>query len=681
MGRAFLKNHFLLLNLNVKKILGLVIFLVFSYSASAQILRGQAPNEPGAGNRNLNSTGQNTNGFPDSNAPQNQGDLANGKTGRAALDDSTKQVYSPKTLHFYLQDDWMNSRDSLHNIDTSLNFFHRYLQTEQQNFLSTDLGAQGTALRSVFLTANTHLGTQLGYQAYRPYGYDSDSVRYYNTKSPFSVMDYDMGTRGQSRFNFTFNRNVDSLWNVGLELQRLNSKKILIDDLYQSGDRSLINHWSFLFHSNFTSKNKKYRLMTNLNYFNQETREQGGVELLTGFGPSEALKYTDNSALLTAGQTKSTDKDFTAHYYHEFIGWKGLQFYQKIQFLTKNTQFKDLDFVNTLGQGIYPRTYIQYVQAPLVDSLYNKIAWKEFSHQTGIKGIYKGFNYLTYFKQRYWNVQNLVQNVSKNRLENYVGIDLNQKIGNNFLFSANGEYLIGADYLLHGKISTTYGYAEVKRTNVSPSLKDNWTYNSSFRWKNDFRNSTFDELNAAIILPWKSFKFSPSLNLNRIANFIYYDEEATVKQASNSISIIRIGADIQIKKEKFFFWTKGFLNNQFGPDVFRAPKMVLQGTISYDINYKTKLYTRTGIDFHYYSSYYAPAYQMAIQSYHLQNDYLIPAFVQVDPYISLRINYVRLFFKYSNALQGLLTKNHYTSYLYQAMPSGLGMGVVWQLFD
>ncbi len=665
----------------VKKFIFLIFCLIFSEGLSAQILGTQRPIGTGLNNSNVNAPGQNTNGFPTPGQENNQEDLTGGRTGRAALDDSTKQIYSPKTLYYIKQEDWLNSSDSTHSIDTSLNLFHRYLATEKKDFYAVDLGAQGTALRSIYLMPNQNLGTQLGYNAYRPYGYNSDSVLYYNTKSPFSVMDYDMGTKGQSRLNFTFNRNIDSLWNIGLELQRINSKKNLIDALFQQGDRSLINHWSFILHSNFTSKNQKYRMLTNINFFDQGTREQGGVQILEGMNEDQALKYVDNSAILTNGLTESADRDLTLHYYHEFIGWKGLQFYQKIQLSSKRTRFKDLDFVNTLGLGIYPRTYINYIVAPTKDSLYNEIQWKEISHQTGIKGIYRGFNYLAFFKQRYWNALNVIENATKNRLENYIGLSLNQKIGKEIDFNANGEYLIGSDYLINGKLTTPYGFAEVKRMNYSPSLKDNWVYNSSFRWSNEFKNITFDELKAGIKIPYKGFVFSPSLSLQRIANFIYYDSLATSIQAKSSLSVVRPGIDLRYQKKKFLFWANGYLNQQFGPDVFRTPKIVSQGTISYDLNYKTNLYTRIGIDFHYYSSYYAPAYQMAIQAYHLQDKYQIPQFIQLDPYISLRINYVRLFFKYSNALQGLVTKNHYSAYLYQAMPAGLAMGVVWQLFD
>ncbi|MFM6914280.1 MAG: putative porin, partial [Aquirufa sp.] len=66
---------------------------------------------------------------------------------------------------------------------------------------------------------------------------------------------------------------------------------------------------------------------------------------------------------------------------------------------------------------------------------------------------------------------------------------------------------------------------------------------------------------------------------------------------------------------------------------------------------------------------------------HLHDRYEIPAFVQADAYVTLRINRVRLFFKMQNVTQGLLNSNYYTAYLHPAMARSFGYGVRWLLFD
>jgi hypothetical protein len=91
----------------------------------------------------------------------------------------------------------------------------------------------------------------LGYNAYVPYAFQADQIRYYQTKSPFSEVTYNLGAGGQTNLNFAFARNVDSLWNVGVEIQRLVADKNLTDAAFKSGDQSLTGQWGVLLHTNF----------------------------------------------------------------------------------------------------------------------------------------------------------------------------------------------------------------------------------------------------------------------------------------------------------------------------------------------------------------------------------------------------------------------------------------------
>jgi predicted NBD/HSP70 family sugar kinase len=65
----------------------------------------------------------------------------------------------------------------------------------------------------------------------------------------------------------------------------------------------------------------------------------------------------------------------------------------------------------------------------------------------------------------------------------------------------------------------------------------------------------------------------------------------------------------------------------------------------------------------------------------IQDKFKLPGYVQADVYLTMRINRVRLFFKFANVTQGLLTDNYYTTYLHPAMGRSFGYGVRWLLFD
>ncbi len=620
-------------------------------------------------------------GFPNPKLQNKNGQQTSNKTGRAALDDSTKQIYGPNTVHYFLESDAVNSIDIKRRIDTTLTLMHRYLYQERDGFLSTNLGNQGTAYREIFTLAPKSIGTQLGYNAYLPYAFQADQVRYFHTKSPYSDVTFNLGAGGQTNLNFTFARNVDSLWNVGVELQRMVADKNLTDAAFKARDLSLTGQWGLILHTNFTSRNKRYRLLGHINYFDQGTNDQGGIRLSASQTPDAALKYIDNTALLNDAKSQSNDQFLKLHLYHEFIGFKGLQLFQRLDAETRKVKYRDLAFQTNLADGFYPRTYINYVQAPASDSLYNENQWRSFSHQTGIKGIFRQFTYRAHVKQRYWSAYNPLNDASLDKLENYVGLWLRQQVGKNLDFQAEGEYLIGSDYLIKASLVSPWFWANYQRTSVSPTVVNQWVYNTSYRWKNNFDNIQFDQLAGGIEVKSKHFFVKPSVTIQRIGSWVYYDQLATPIQAKEAIAVFRTSVALGGNFKRFEWQSNVHINTQTGPDVMRMPSLVANANLALNVQYKKLLYMQFGLDVIGQSAYYGDTYQPAIQQYHLQNRYELPAFVQVDPYVSLRINRVRLFFKMANVTQGLLTDNYYAAYLYPAMRRGFAFGVKWLLFD
>jgi hypothetical protein len=413
-----------------------------------------------------------------------------------------------------------------------------------------------------------------------------------------------------------------------------------------------------------------------LNYFDLGIQDQGGVQLFNGLDPTTALKYTDNGALFTNSLAQSNDSFIKFHFYHEFIGFKGLQFFQRIDVENRAAKFKDKDFATNLTSSFYGKNF-----GTQTDSLYNENQWQSYAHQTGIKGIFRGFTYRSYFKQRYWDVNNPMASFRKNRLENYVGLFLQQKFNDKIDFTADGEYLLGSDFRLQANFISPFFQIKASRTSISPSLAQNWAYNAAFRWDKSFENVLYDELTGSLDVKVKNYYFRPTVTIQRIADYVYFDTLAVAKQTQDAIGIFRTGFSAGGAYKKFEWSALVLANTKTGPDVIRMPNLVASANLALNVQYKKLLYMQFGIDLQHQSSYYADAYMPVIQQYHLQDRYKLPAFVQVDPYVSLRISRVRLFFKMQNVTQGLLNSNYYTAYLHPAMGRSFGFGLRWLLFD
>lgn len=105
------------------------------------------------------------------------------RVGSRIIDDSTKNIYGPKTARWITEEDIFRDKLIFQPIDTSITNYHRWVYTQKFNNTYKDLGFVGTALNSIFPVDPTNIGVSTGYLAYEPY-YKSEEVRYFDTKSP-----------------------------------------------------------------------------------------------------------------------------------------------------------------------------------------------------------------------------------------------------------------------------------------------------------------------------------------------------------------------------------------------------------------------------------------------------------------------------------------------------------------
>ena len=717
------------------------IGLLFSGSLKAQF---PTNNLPQGGSSSGFPTGNQQAGFPQGRQPDK---IKKNPSGRIGLDDSTKVVYGPTSTKYFLEEDVFNNRKKLYNIDTIVDATHNYNFVQRNKNLYQDLGNLGTAIRPVFYKAPEQIGTMLGYDAFSLYTFKSSQVRYFNTKSPFSNIIYVPGGGEQDLLQFELSRNVDSLWNVGINVQRITANKQLIDKT-AIADNSAISHWDFMVHSNYQTKNKKYSVLAYFNLSDHSSNDQGGVVIETGRDFQSMLFLAGNRPLLTVAATR--DKSYNLHIYHEYVGYKAFQIYQVIDYQTRKVQFKDNSFAAGLENGFYPkdyknlsfRQYRLYTQGgdklspstkidptyyyinPQSDSIYNETRYTLFEHKSGIKGFYKGFNYRLHIRQRFYTYQNpfnsyqnfpvlkykdipinspfetQVYKYTKDTAkvygstENMVGIWLNQYFKDSTRAFAEAEYFIGNDYQFKFEYQGKWLNLGYRSQSTSPTLVQRANFNNGLRWEDysSFLNysrsrGVNDKVQTNNIYGYGSVKFGglifhPSVDFNVITNYIYFDTLAFVRQnKGTAIGILRTGLGFDYRKGKFSMTNQIYYSESTGPDLIRFPKIFANSRLAFDLLYKKKLYIQTGIELHYKSGYYADAYMPAFQQFHLQDKQNIEGYLQADVFADLRINRVRLFFKFAHVNQGIFNGGYYASPGFAGMGRVLAFGVHWLLFD
>ncbi|WP_138990791.1 putative porin [Larkinella sp. C7] len=663
-----------------------ILLFWFTSPAWAQ-LPTRLPNFPQGGNR--------TGGQPTTTGG------AGASAGGAILDDSTKLIYGPKTTRFFLESDVLNNRKALITIDTTLEGIQQTNYVNRYNNLYTDLGNLGTALRPVFYQTPV-IGSQTGLSAYGLYGYQTQNVRYFDTRSPYTNMYLVLGGRGQNIVNFDFTQNISERWNLGFNLQRMTSDvQFGGTTAVSSGTQRLAENWNFVVHSNYRSKNGKYTLLAHYNNLNHRSLDQGGVIEPESGTSNAANPDLELRPVLSTANSREIRNDL--HLYHQYVLDTAFQLYNIVDFRAQSYRFTDTDITDNLlppdssnlsRKPFYPRYYFDNLETR------QTTLFRLIENQIGIKGQFSArgsaFNYRAWLRNRYYSLENrfnigrLVPDSSykSNRLETFVGGWLGYYFPDSLTrVTAEVEYLLGRDFRLQGRLESRLLTAGYESVFASPTLIQNRYTSNIYQWDHEGRLATQFNLRGTqhaygqLNLKLGKLILSPGMDYYLLTNYIYFDTAAVPQQLSDAFSILQTSLGWQFRAGKFTMAGQGYYTLVSNDDVLRIPTLLANARFEYNFLLFKKLYVLAGVQFHYKSAYFADQYMPLTQQYHLQNETKLGDYIMAEPYANLRINRVRLFLKMAHANQGLFDQTYYSAPYFRTINRSFSFGVHWLLFD
>ncbi|MFC5411890.1 putative porin [Larkinella bovis] len=623
--------------------------------------------------------------------PTNTTGSAGANAGGAILDDSTTMVYGPTTTRYFLERDVLNNRKTLFPIDTTLEEVQRTNYLSRFHYQYTDLGNLGTALRPVFYET-PGIGSQTGLNVYGLYGYQTQQIRYFDTRSPYTNMYLVLGGRGQNILNFDFARSISPRFNIGFNIQRMTS-----DDQYGSSSNSttkrLAENWNFVLHSNYRSKNDKYTLLAHYNNLNHRSNDQGGV--------TEAGTALEQKPLLTT--VSSHEKRNELHVYQQYVVDTAFQVYHTLDFRAQSYRYTDTDMSAGLADSsqtgldlspFYPRAYYDSVETR------QRTLFRSIDNQIGLKGQFlwrqSAFNYRAWLRNRYYGQTNTLNVIRllpdstyrNRRLETYVGGWLGYYFPDSLTrVTAEMEYLIGRDFRFLGRLESRFLTAGYESIFASPTLIQDYFVSNVYQWDHTSRRSAQFDLRGTqhaygqLNLKVGKLTISPGIDYYLLTNYIYFDTLGMPQQESTAFSILRTGVGLQFRAGKFRITGQGYNTLVSNDDVLRIPKLFANAQVEYNFRLFKKLYVLAGLQVHYKSAYYADAYMPLTQQYHLQNRVKLGDYLLAEPFLNFRINRVRLFLKMAHANQELLGQIYYSAPYFRTISRSLSFGVHWLLFD
>lgn len=594
---------------------------------------------------------------------------------RTLLDDSTRQVYGPKTSLIFFEKDLKRNRLQLYEQDTSLTNFHNYDVVAKSGWKFQDLGNIGSAAKPVYYEAPEVIGVRSGLHAYDPYFRDPAKRRYFDTKSPFTEMSAFFGGGNRNLLDIAFARNVNPRWNLGFELNTYRVRKTL--NPINRDDRSA-NQNSYAFHTNYRSENGRYWLLAAFSRMRHAVEETGGI--IPPEVDSTSLYFTYEDAKVWLQNSSARDLRHDYHLYHEYKLGNGLQLYHVFDRKNQNVAFfADL---TTPDELFYPEERLINPDTTLM-----RQDFAEWRNEFGFKGSYKGFYYNVFGKIR--NGRMINTTVDNSRIsfnEVYLGGELIGKISEKWSVSADGEYLIPGNYRIRGLFISPWLDVEYTKSLYKPNAIQNQFSGNHFEWDNDFENTGMDQVKGTVKLDIADILIRPTLTFNRINNFIYYDTDFLPKQTSSSVVMLMPSLRAQVPIGKKFKWdTEVIFTTLTGSEqeVFRIPKVFGNTRFYFDSPaFDDNVYIQLGVDIRYRSSYFADAYMPAYQQFHLQNRFEVYAYPVADLFLDFRINRTRVLLKYNHLNAGLLNREGYfVTPDYTGYRSFLDLGITWYLFD
>ncbi len=600
------------------------------------------------------------------------------------LDDSTKQVYSTKTVKYILEDDILNNRKTFYNPDTTLANFHLFDFNLRSGQLYQDLGNLGTAIKPLFFTPTTDIAKNLGYSTYGAYAFDVRKTTYFNTKSPYTNVNYVQSGGGAAIMHFTHSQNIKPRLNATLDVRRMSSSKQY--GAPQTREERLVDSWAVMLHSNYESKNGKYIILGSYNHFNHAPLEQGGIQPLgdsTAFVAESSLgNYRDFLSKLTGAASRDWRNEL--HVYHQYKLTNGFQVYHILDYQKRRDLYTDVKFGADSSEkaGFY-----QVIPKSTKDTLSMDLRYNLLENKFGIKGIYKGFAYRLYLRQRFYSMRSDSGNYLPNKI--------------------NTETLVGgwANYFFPDSVRRVYAEAELGAVNtlgnlrlqaeylsprikagvsilrVPPNILDEKFTSVAYDWNKTLAKTFTTNLYASTSLQKGNFVLIPSAYNSLITNYIYYDTKAQVRQDSSAINVFRVGLDVEYRWKRLLIANQSYYTANTAENRLPTPKFTNNTTISYEFIYAKVLRINAGVEIYYRSAYYANNFMPLTRQFFLQDGQKVWGTPVADVFADLKINKVRLFFKFAHVNQGFPSNGYYVSSTYPGLRRTFFLGVNWPLFD
>lgn len=597
------------------------------------------------------------------------------------VDDTTKQVYGPKTTKFIDEQIILNNGE-YQPLDTSIYLFERQSLVDKSERTLQDLGVIGTALFPILQDPAPKIGKTSGYTSYNRYAFDASKIKYYDTKSPFFDLFAMLGGGNRNILRIGFSRNINPNWNFGFNYNVITVDKQLARN--GEGDRQ-VESSAFVGYTHYKHPKRPYQVLFNYSQLNHNTVELGGVRYLTNDEVRAELFQFDN-ALLRLDEAQTNVKLRRLHVYQDYRFADQFQLYNITDNYSEENTFKDFAGGTSGTYDPYRDFYSNFFIDE--DSTYQRANFNAFSNETGIKGNISSIYYRAFVKSRWVDFKYNYLDPDERAFEQYIGGVTRFKWRDKFSVTANGSYILGGGYELKGMLSSKLISAYYRTANYTVPYLNNTYFGNHHEWANNFNPLFTNELGGNIFVNLKLIELIPEIKLTSYQNYLYFDQQRQARQNNGTFVISRIGGRMNFrflndKNEGWHFENQIYYSTVAGDGsgLARVPDLIYNGRLFWRGEWFDDLVPfEVGLDTHARSAFFANSYAPETQQFYLQDDYKLESFFKADFFLSMRLDKFFLSVKWTH-LDDPNDGGYFASPYYPGQPRALDLNVRWLFFD
>ena len=529
------------------------------------------------------------------------------------------------------------------------------------------------------------------YDAYYPYNMDVDKQLFFNTRIPYSRINYQRSgsnmnkeERLETRFTMNFNRHL----NFGFDLDFINAKGFYASQAAKQNNFSVYGNY-------LSDRIEVHAFASQTSATNYEN---GGITDSTFITNPELIEQSFNSQDIptrfvdTWNRVKTKQYYLSARYnlgYNEPTLTPGDKKFVPVASLILTSRYKD-QYRRFLSYDTARVTLPNGDIVGKIDTLYTNNYYKSavddstrFStfKNTLALSMREGFRDwvkfgLTVFVEHESRNFNLLDTVADGRYRHNeqtttIGGILSKQQGKYLRFNAEADLgVLGenlGEFRLSGNIKTTFNIAgkdanligEAYIKNLKPKFLERQYHSKYFWWNNDFDDTRRVYIGGKLVIPFT--KTTLSVGVENIQNLIYFDKTSLPFQENENIQVVSARID-QDFKFGIFNWNNSIVyQTSSNEEAIPLPTLSAYSNIFLKTKIVDELTLQLGVDAHYHTEYYAPGYEPALLQFYNQREKKVGNYPIVTGYANMHLKQMRFFVMMYNIADLVIEKPNYFS--------------------